>query len=186
MATVVVRGSVGNRSLKPNKSTLWQLPGLLFAAGLLSACVSPPFVTDGVSKGVLPADVLEQAEGAEAVGKVLWGGVVVSSANTSTGTEIEILSYPLDYLQRPNAARRSSGRFLVVVDDFIETTDFEAGRRVTAVGTVTGTETGKIGESDYRYPVLKLAAPADIHRWSAQEYYNSSPVSVGIGISISN
>lgn len=172
--------------MKLTKSLFWQLPGLLCAAGLLSSCVSPPFVTDGVSKGVSPADVLEQTDGAEAVGKVLWGGVVVSSANTSTGTEIEILSYPLDYLQRPNSTQRSSGRFLVVVDDFIETTDFESGRRVTALGTVTGTETGKIGESDYRYPVLKLAEPGDIHRWSAQEYYNSSPVSVGIGISISN
>ncbi len=172
--------------LRKSLNPAWQLPAVLCAVALLGACVSPPFVTEGVSKNVSPGDVLEQTEDTQAIGRVLWGGVVVGSANTRTGTEIEILSYPLDYLQRPNATLPSSGRFLVVVDDYIETTDFEAGRRVTAIGQVAGTDTGKIGESDYRYPVLKLAEPGDIHRWSPEEYYNSSPVSVGIGISISN
>lgn len=153
---------------------------------LLGACVSPPFVTDGVSKEILPADVLEQTEGTETIAKVLWGGVVLSSANTTGGTEIEVLSYPLDYLQRPDAMLPPGGRFLVVVDDYVETADFETGRRVTALGTVAGTETGRIGKSNHRYPVLKLEQASDIHRWSTEEYYNSSPVSVGIGISISN
>ena len=159
------------------------------ACTLLSACVSPPFVTEGVNKEVTPVDLLETADGEQSADKVLWGGVVISSANTDSTTEIEVLSYPLDYLQRPNPGLRSTGRFLMVLDGYIETADFANGHRVTALGSPGETRTGKIGESEYRYPVLKLAAPTDLHRWSDEEYYNSSPYSpigIGIGISISN
>ena len=172
---------------------------LALLAAVLSACVSPPFVTDGISTDLRPVDWVEKdsrqtQDGNPAAGtvkpeKVLWGGVVINAANTVAASEIEILSYPLDYLQRPDVSRASTGRFLLVVDDYVETADFAAGRRVTALGRVDGTESGRIGESEYLYPVLKLDTSADLHRWTAEEYYNSSPVSpigIGIGISISN
>ncbi len=185
------------------------LAAIVGAVVLLSACVSPPFVTEGVSTELRPIDVAtedvatedladndpvdedvaEKTANAAKPEKVLWGGVVINAANTASASEIEILSYPLDYLQRPDVSQRSTGRFLLVVDDFVEPADFAAGRRVTALGSVQGTETGRIGESEYSYPVLKLDAPADLHRWSAQDYYNSrpySPIGIGIGISISN
>ena len=166
-------------------------------------CIRDSFLTEGVNKELQPIDLLDadlpDADSPDArsgeksnepiEAKVLWGGVVIGSANTDSTTEIEVLSYPLDYLQRPDPALRSTGRFLMVVDGYIETADFATGRRVTALGSIGETRTGKIGESEYRYPVLQLAAPTDLHRWSAEEYYNSRPVSpigIGIGISISN
>jgi len=118
--------------------------------------------------------------------RVLWGGVVVGSANTDSSTEIEVLSYPLDYLQRPDVSLASTGRFLLRVDGYLETADLPPGSRVSAVGTPAGSEEGQIGDAEYRYAVLKLAKTEDLHRWTASEYYNSSRVGIGIGISISN
>lgn len=185
----------GYRLLKRSRSII----AIASLAAFLSACVSPPFVTEGVVTDLRPVDWLEKDRVDEDVvdetaatsesTRVLWGGVVINAANTASATEIEILSYPLDYLQRPDVSRRSTGRFLLLVDDYVETADFSAGRRVTALGAVQGTETGQIGESEYLYPVLKLDALTDLHRWTAEEYNNSrpySPIGIGIGISISN
>lgn len=166
------------------------LLALIFAGG----CVSPPFVSEGIKRDLTPDDVLSKtrsssdAESPEAAGqvvKVMWGGVVIGSSNNTGSTTFEILSYPLDYLQRPDTNGRSTGRFLAVTEGYLEAADFPAGCRVTAIGTIGGTENGQIGDASYRYALLELDSATDLHRWSAQDYYNSNPIGIGIGISIS-
>jgi len=173
---------------------------LLSVFAALAGCVSPPFISEGIDRDLTPGDVLVKTaesnsteanpENKEAsvpadAQKVLWGGVVIGASNDADMTTIEILSYPLDYLQRPQTEGRSSGRFLVMIESYLETADFPAGSRVTAIGTVNGIENGQVGDATYRYAVLKLESAGDLHRWQASDYYNSSPVGIGIGISIS-
>jgi len=106
---------------------LFFLPALL-----LAACVSTPFNSDGVSLDQSPRDAVE---GKVSVGeRVIWGGVVVSSNNTQSGSEIQLLSYPLDYLQRPDQGYNSAGTVLVKTPEYLETTDFTPGRRITVSG----------------------------------------------------
>lgn len=155
---------------------------LLCSHLLLVACVSPPFSSDGIARDVTPLDTLEQQ--AVDVGEmIMWGGVIVSSSNNTEGSQLELLTYPLDYLQRPNANQRSTGRILVNSVEYLETLDYKTGKRVTAVGEFAGTATGKVGEAEHVFPVMNAN---DIHLWTADQYYNSIPVSIGIGISISN
>ncbi len=155
---------------------------LLALCLMLSACVSPPFSSDGVARDVSPLDTLQE-ETIEVGQRIMWGGVVVSSNNNSEGSQLELLTYPLDYLQRPDANRRSTGRILINSTQYLETLDFATGKRVTAVGEFAGTATGKVGEAEHVFPIMNAS---DIHLWTADEYYNSVPVSIGIGISISN
>ncbi len=149
---------------------------------LLSACVNPPFSSDGITRDVSPLDAL-QSEAIEVGKRIMWGGVVVSSSNNTQGSQLELLTYPLDYLQRPNANQRSTGRILINSPDYLETLDYKTGTRVTAVGEFAGTATGSVGEAEHVFPVMNAS---DIHLWTAEQYHNSVPVSIGIGISISN
>ena len=176
--------------IKTNKTTttankrLQSIAGivLLCLTTLLTACVSPPFSSNGIARDVSPLDVL-QDDAIEVGQRIMWGGVVVSSNNSSEGSQLELLTYPLDYLQRPDANLRSTGRILINSTQYLETLDFTTGKRVTAVGEFAGTATGKVGEAEHVFPMMNAS---DIHLWTADEYYNSVPVSIGIGISISN
>ena len=102
---------------------------MLIPAVFLAACVSTPFNSEGVSIDQSPRDAMA---GKVSVGeRVIWGGVIVASSNTANGSEIELLSYPLDYLQRPDQGFNSAGPVLVKTVEYLETTDFTPGRRIT-------------------------------------------------------
>lgn len=150
-----------------------------------SACVHKPLETNLVTMDIAPVEVTANASGDEDAqgGVVLWGGVILSSENLATGTQIEVLSYPLDHLQRPDSRRTATGRFLIVHPDYLETLDYAPGRLLTLTGTLAGTETGKIGSADYQF--VKLV-PDQVYLWSRSGEDHSPPITFGIGISISN
>jgi len=166
--------------VRSRAQTLVQL-FLLIPILFLAACVSTPFNSDGVSLDQSPRDAME---GKISVGeRVIWGGVIVGSSNTASGSEIEFLSYPLDYLQRPDQGFHSAGPVLVKTVEYLETTDFTPGRRITVSGQFGGLTGVKVGESSRQSPVLETQA-GGIHLWTASEYFNSTAVNVGIAISL--
>ncbi|MBX2883248.1 MAG: Slp family lipoprotein [Granulosicoccus sp.] len=116
-------------------------------------------------------------------GKVLWGGIILSSVNLENGTQIEVLSYPLDHRQLPRVTRQSTGRFVVFHPDYLETTDFSDGRLVTVLGSITGTGQGTLGEARYRYATMTAE---DIYLWREDGSDVAPAFSVGIGINLSN
>lgn len=163
--------------------------GVLVYICLLAGCVSAPLKTDSVNSQITPLEVVNAKEASDdtaentAESQVAWGGVVVNSANVASGTQLEILSYPLDRLQRPNTNLVATGRFIVAHEEYLETLDYAPGRFVTVVGKISGTQEGTIGEATYVYPTL---AAQQIHLWSDSDYYNDSGIRFGIGINISN
>lgn len=87
---------------------------------------------------------------------VRWGGVIVSVENKATETVIELVEYPLSSLAKPLVKEGGSrGRFRVHVDGFIEPQDYQIGRSLTVVGTLTGAEQGTIGEYEYLFASVK-------------------------------
>ncbi len=90
---------------------------------------------------------------------VTWGGTLVSTRNLADATDLEVLAYPLDDCGRPQLSEPASGRFIVRRPGYLETADLEPGRRVTASGRIIATLDGRIGEAEYRFPVLEAAAP---------------------------
>jgi outer membrane lipoprotein len=151
---------------------------LLLVTALSGCATAPPLDTTGVDREVTPVTAMAypgQARGQ----RVLWGGVIVSSRNLADGTELEVLAYPLTDAGEPDRTAEPSRRFLIAHSGYLEPVDYGPGRLVTAVGQVTGTRAGKVGETPYTYPVL---AAEQLHLWPPQARRTDPAVHFGVGI----
>ena len=112
--------------------------------------------------------------------QVRWGGTLQSIHNLANATELEVIARPLDSSTRPDIFGNSPGRFIALVQGFLDPSDFERGREITIVGTIKGASTRSIGEFDYRYPIISASAyylwPKRYWRTRpAPGYYNDYP-----------
>ena len=156
---------------------------VLFTGFLITACAGPAHTLkiDGVDKSITPASVVADLQTTRGR-TVLWGGVIISSKNLATTTQLEVLAYPLDADDAPNNKAAPGIRFLLLKQGYLETATYEAGRRVTAVGKITGTRLGKVGESTYTYPTLQVS---QLHLWPKKTQSTDPRIHFGIGIGIS-
>jgi outer membrane lipoprotein len=152
------------------------LPILLL---LLASCASAPtFDTAGVDRSLTPQRVRTSPQ--STTGKnVQWGGTIVRTTNLKDSTQIEVLAFPLDSDGRPKVDATAQGRFILERAGYLEPADYAGGRRVTAVGKVTGTLDGKVGEADYTYPVIRAR---QLYLWSPERSYGGSSTFFGFGV----
>lgn len=151
---------------------------ILLGAVLLVGCASgPKYPTDGVELTLTPHQAV--AEAASVRGKtILWGGMIISSSNLKDQSRLEILAYPLDSNQYPQIDSPPLGRFLLIKDGYLETVDYAPGRLVSVRGPLAGTESGKVGDTSYTYPVVTTR---DIFLWPRAR--RSDPrVHFGVGV----
>lgn len=149
---------------------------------LLSACASgPTYDTSGVDLAATPRSAV--AELPLMRGRtVLWGGVVLSISNLESRTRLEVLAYPLDSRQMPQRDQDPLGRFILERRGFLEPATYDEGRMVTALGTLERSESGKVGDSDYVYPVIEAN---DLYLWSRDsEKNNRTSVHFGFGLGV--
>ncbi len=136
----------------------WQ--GLMVLALLwLTACA--PAIAPQVRQQVDPLltfDRLLADPGSHRGQVALVGGVIVQTRPKPGMTEIEVLQRPLDYWDEPVEGDRSGGRFLVRADGFHDPAIYRTERKITVAGEVLGSEVRKLGEVDYRYPILQAKA----------------------------
>ena len=157
-------------------------PLAVLLAALLGACASPPIETDLPPSTPAPSEVAADPDGTS--GAVLWGGELLGSSNLDGATQFEVLAYPLDRRQRPMTGRPSQGRFLIIVDGYLETLDYADGRLVTVLGALDGTRDGTIGEARLVYPVVRSE---ELHLWRDAADGGGRPnIGFGIGVSIGN
>lgn len=166
-------------SMQPIK---WLTPILL--ALLLGACAEKPaFDTTNVVTTITPTQAVSENRMLRGQ-RVLWGGVIINSTNLANTTRIEVLAYPLDEDQRPDLDKQPLGRFLINHQGYLETVDYAAGRKVSVTGTITGTETGKLGETEYLYPLIEAEK---LHLWAKQGAGSNKPqVHFGFGFVFTN
>lgn len=147
------------------------------AALLLTGCASAPkFDEQNYHQDVSPEQMVSNT-GIEYSTSVLWGGIIVSTHNSAQGTQLEVLSYPLKFSQRPNIDSQPGGRFLVFSETFLEPLDYAPGKSVTIAGNVSEIKTGQVGESVYDFPLIRAD---QIHLWGKQT--EIQPVfSIGVG-----
>ncbi|MBM4034597.1 MAG: hypothetical protein FJ291_22875 [Planctomycetes bacterium] len=152
------------------------LPLILVA---LAGCTSPlfPELQKRVQKDLAFPMVLQNPS--QHVGAVvIWGGVILSTANRKEGTEVVVLETPLDSAGRPLSVRYSRGRFIARTPAFLDPEVFRRDRRVTFGGEVTGSETRPLGDTQYVYPVIKLldhyvwSEPAPAYYYGPYHYYD--------------
>jgi outer membrane lipoprotein len=91
----------------------------------------------------------------EAKGKiVLLGGTIVQTLPKPTQTEIEAVQKQLSSSGEPYLTDKSEGRFLVIVGRFLDPAIYRPGRDITVAGEVREPVLRRLGEIDYRYPVI--------------------------------
>jgi outer membrane lipoprotein len=86
---------------------------------------------------------------------VIWGGLIIDTANRETSVVLKVMQTALDFEQRPTDLDRSEGRFIVIVDRFLDPVIFKKGREITVGGEITGKEIHPIGGVQYVYPVVR-------------------------------
>jgi outer membrane lipoprotein len=90
---------------------------------------------------------------------VVLGGEVAQTAKRSNMTEIEVWQQPLDSIDRPENADRSSGRFLVRCHGFPSPAAYSGRRMITVAGEIQGKAMKKreirpLGQFRYSYPAV--------------------------------
>ena len=100
-----------------------------------------------------------------------WGGVIAKVTNNAKNSMLEIVHFPLKSSARPKQGDETQGRFRVYFSGLLDPIIYKEGRSITALGTVTSSEDGKIGEHEYNYPVLKASY---IHLWKDIQKVNVS------------
>jgi len=126
---------------------------LLFLTGLIGACGTPAFFLRDVNKNLTLSMAVNDFEHMKSQ-YAFWGGIILSGKNLKDTTEFEVLAYPLNNYGEPLLDTHSYGRFVVVNQGYLELGEYAQDRRVTVVGELTATRKGKVGDSDYSYPVL--------------------------------
>src|SRR5262249_36839351 len=94
-----------------------------------------------------------------AVGEaVRWGGEIVKARPGRGETCFEVLSKPLDRAARPRPVDETLGRFVACSAGFYDPAIYAAGRELTVAGTLAETSDRKVGDSQYRFPVVRADA----------------------------
>ena len=88
--------------------------------------------------------------------KVRWGGILLSVENKANQSRLTIVSFPINDAGRPIVSADSPGRFIAVVDDFLEPLVYRENREITVVGRIDQAESGKVGDYDYDFPVVEV------------------------------
>lgn len=103
------------------------------------------------------------------IGKiVIWGGEVIETFNQKDGTTlIVVLQRPLDWMEEPKS-KRSEGRFIILVEGYIDPYVFRRGRRITVAGEIVGRKVMRLDELEYPYPLLRSK---QIYLWGEYYYY---------------
>lgn len=95
-----------------------------------------------------------------------WGGVIAAIKNNADNTMVEVVNFPLFGSLRPKQGDETEGRFRLYFNGLLDPVIYQKGRSITAVGTISEVESGKIGEHEYKFPVLK---DASVHLWKKIE-----------------
>ncbi|RUO78033.1 Slp family lipoprotein [Idiomarina seosinensis] len=128
----------------------------VLAALLLAGCsaIPEPIATD--DEQTLVSYQAAANNSGQVIGEqARWGGVIADVRNGEEYTVIEVVNFPLKSWGRPLVSDDSNGRFLALVDGFVDPEVYKQGRSLTVLGTLEETQTGKIDDYTYTYPVLK-------------------------------
>lgn len=88
--------------------------------------------------------------------KVRWGGVILKTENKQNGSKLTIIGAPLSEQGKPQNTDQSPGRFIAIVDSFLEPQLYSPDREITVTGQLLPGETQKVGDFSYNYPVVKV------------------------------
>ncbi|MDH5444906.1 MAG: Slp family lipoprotein [Gammaproteobacteria bacterium] len=152
---------------------------LLLLVLTITGCAQyPKFDTRHVDKSLLPTQVASDLK-AHKGKNILWGGTILSGKNLKKSTRLEVLAYPLDGDGWPERDQKPLGRFILSQAGYLETADYAKGRVITVLGSITGIEKGKVGDSAYTYPLVQVQ---QLHLWEKIDRKSGTGFHFGVGV----
>ncbi|MCA1767431.1 MAG: Slp family lipoprotein, partial [Idiomarina sp.] len=104
---------------------------------VLVGCSSVPDEIASENEDALVGYKVAKHQGEKVVGDpARWGGVIADVRNAEDHTVLEIVSFPLQRWGRPEVSDNSQGRFLAVVNDFVDPDVYKSGRSISFVGSI--------------------------------------------------
>lgn len=124
---------------------------------LLSACSThiPPEIKQPLEGSPVVEQVRDHVDDYLSQ-KVRWGGIILQIENKHNASELTIIALPLNEDGKPQNSDHSPGRFIAVIDEFVEPLVYSPERNITVTGKILRAETRKIGEFPYEYPVVQV------------------------------
>lgn len=111
--------------------------------------------------------------------RVRWGGTIVGVENRTETTLIEVVARELASDGRPQSGDGSPGRFLAVIDGFLDPAIHREGREITVTGTIAGSTRRPVGEHAYRYIRVEASGhhlwPERLARDNRDRYWRHPP-----------
>lgn len=126
------------------------LPILLASVALVACAATPEGIPATGPDSPHLTEVRGNAERFQGA-QVRWGGSIAGVENQEHGTLVEVVSRQLDNRGRPHSGDGSDGRFLAVVEGFLDPAIHTPGRAFTVTGTIDGIATRPVGEHKYDY-----------------------------------
>ncbi|ACY84572.1 outer membrane protein induced after carbon starvation [Edwardsiella piscicida] len=144
----------------------------LFAAAIcapliLSGCAAIPGDIQGNNSPILQKDFnqIRMAPNLYTGQQVRLGGRVINVINQPKQTLLEIAVLPLNSAARPQLDQHYQGRLIARSDRFLDPVNYRH-HLVTVLGTLSGSEVGKIGSSPYTFVMLNIQG---IQLWQVSE-----------------
>lgn len=164
--------------IQPSSKRASRHPWLIVALLLVSGCSStiPEQIRQTPQNAPRLAEVRAEPERFHN-SQVRWGGIILETENKNDSSWIKVIALPLRGNGKPRNANNSQGRFIAVVDQFLEPLLYSQDRKITFSGHVVGSHTDKVGDFSYQYPLIKV----DMHHlWPkdpppADDYYPYYP-----------
>ena len=146
----------------------------------LAACATPPFDTSRVAPDITPSRVIAQPS-PHLDKMIIWGGIILGTRNQENNTQIEVLAYPINSSQRPSLNESPQGRFIIRHEGYLEPVTYAQGRRLSVLGKISTTRPGKVGDSDYLYPVIESE---QLKLWPESGGYSNPRTTFHLGIGV--
>jgi outer membrane lipoprotein len=149
---------------------------ILMTSLILFAC-APVLNRDLMKEGQLnpPLDQFRTNPDAYKGQLFILGGVIVETRFVQKGSQIEVLSVPLDSHGYLTDTEHAGGRFLAIYQrekGLLDPVVYKNGRDVTLAGVFLDVEKRKIDDMEYVYPLFEIR---QVHLWEEQYDYNIYP-----------
>lgn len=131
---------------------MMRLLAIFLTVLLLSGCIAVPEQLAGEYPQITPQD---SGQG-NINTRIRWGGMIIDTRPEEDQTCFEILSKRLDRSMRPLDEDQTGGRFIACKEGFLDPEVYTKGREVTLTGVINGSDIRKVGEFDYRYPLVNV------------------------------
>lgn len=92
--------------------------------------------------------------------RVMMGGNIVKTRNFPDKSEVEVVQKTLDSYGNLESGDATIGRFIFRHRGYLESEVYSKGRNIVGAGIVVGSQSGKIGDRDYLFPVIE---PEELH-----------------------